>query len=234
MKMRELEERTGVHREVIRIYLRNGLIPQPERPRRTIALYGEEHVQAIAAIKRLQRESRLTLAQIKSLMDGQGAEARIEASAFDQLEQLVAHRIGGIGPPVMVDSMLDRYPHAVEDAHVLERVGILEILRTDQGFALSMANAQMVRIWGEMRKLGFDSSLNYSAEVLGFYSEAADFIGQWEARTFLERADGRIDVEDAATMIEHAMPLMLSFFELLRRRAFFHHFERIRKKSSEE
>ncbi|OYW84536.1 MAG: hypothetical protein B7Z20_10635, partial [Sphingobium sp. 32-64-5] len=116
MKMRELEERTGVHREVIRIYLRNGLIPQPERPRRTVAVYGEEHVQAIAAIRRLQRESRLTLAQIKSLMEGGGAEARVEASAFDQLEQLVAHRIGGDGSPVTIASLLDRYPEAEQDA----------------------------------------------------------------------------------------------------------------------
>ncbi|WP_390902446.1 MerR family DNA-binding transcriptional regulator [Sphingomonas bisphenolicum] len=30
--MRELEERTGVHRETIRVYLREGLIPEPARP----------------------------------------------------------------------------------------------------------------------------------------------------------------------------------------------------------
>ena len=37
MKMRELEQRTGVHRETIRVYLREGLIPEPERPRKTVA-----------------------------------------------------------------------------------------------------------------------------------------------------------------------------------------------------
>lgn len=228
MKMRELEERTGVHREVIRIYLRNGLIPQPERPRRTVAVYGEEHVQAIAAIRRLQRESRLTLAQIKSLMEGGGAEARVEASAFDQLEQLVAHRIGGDGSPVTIASLLDRYPEAEQDARSLEKIGILEIIRTPQGEALSISAAQLVRIWGEMRKAGFDRHLDYTPDILGFYIDAADFVGRWEATTFLERTHGRIDVDEAATMVEHALPLMLDFFGLLRQRAFFRHVDALR------
>ncbi len=231
MKMRELEERTGVHREVIRVYLREGLIPQPERPRRTVAVYGEEHVQAIAAIKRLQRESRLTLGQIKSLIAGEGAEARIEASAFDQLEQLVAHRSSTEDAPVPIAALAERYPHAAEDARTLARIGILEILPGDDGDALSISAAQLVRIWGEMRKHGFDAQLDYSPEILGFYTEAADFVGRWEATTFLERTDGRINVAEAAAMVEHALPLMLDFFGLLRQRAFFRHVEALRKRS---
>ena len=41
MKMRELEARTGVDREVIRVYFRKGLLPEPHRPARTAADYGE-------------------------------------------------------------------------------------------------------------------------------------------------------------------------------------------------
>lgn len=231
MKMRELEERTGVHREVIRVYLRHGLIPQPERPRRTLALYGEDHVQAITAIRRLQRESRLTLTQIKSLLDGDGAEARVDASAFDHLEQLVAHRTGGDGQPVTIASMLERYPSAAADARTLEKIGILEILSTPQGEALSITSAQLVRIWGEMRKGGFDAGLDYSPDILGFYNEAADFVGRWEARTFLDHASGKVSIEEAVRLIEHALPLMLDFFGLLRQRAFLRHLEVIRNRA---
>lgn len=223
MKMRELETRTGVHREVIRVYLRDGLIPQPERPRKTVAIYGEEHVLAIAAIKRLQRESRLSLAQIKSLMNGDSAQGRIEASAFEDLEQLVAHRAGGDGQPVTIASMLDRYPDAAEDARVLAEIGVLQMMATPQGQALTITDAQLVRIWGEMRKAGFDGHLDYTPEILGFYTEAADFVGKWEAKTFLERTAGRISVGEAAHLVEQALPLMLDFFGLLRQRAFFHH-----------
>lgn len=228
MKMRELEDRTGVHRETIRVYLREGLIPEPERPRKTVADYGEEHVQAILSVRRLQRENRLTLAQIKAIIGGEGTEGRVEASAFDQLEQLVAHRVGVDGPPVTIASLLERYPHAAEDACTLAKIGILDIIETDQGEALSITCAQLVRIWGDMRKAGFDQRLDYTPDILGFYTEAADFVGRWEASTFMERVDGHIDVAEAATMVEHALPLMLDFFGLMRQRAFFRHVEAIR------
>jgi len=228
MKMRELEDRTGVHRETIRVYLREGLIPEPARPRKTVAEYGEEHVQAILAVRRLQRQNRLTLAQIKAIIGGEGTERRVEASAFDQLEQLVAHRVGEDGPPVIIASLLDRWPYAAQDARTLASIGILDIIQTEQGDALSITCAQLVRIWGEMRQAGFDQRLNYTPDILGFYSQAADFVGRWEATTFLARVDGHVAVDDAAIMVEHALPLMLDFFGLLRQRAFFAHVEAIR------
>lgn len=234
MKMRELEERTGVNRETIRVYLRHKLIPEPSRPRRTVAHYGEEHVQAILSVRRLQRENRLTLLQIQTIIAGKGSEFRVEASAFDQLEQLVAHRAGEDGPPVAIASLLARYPHAAEDAYTLRRIGIVEIIDSEQGESLSITAAQLVRIWGDMRAVGFDQRLDYNPEILGFYTEAADFVGKWEAKTFMERVEGHIDVDQAATMLEHALPLMLDFFGLMRQRAFFRHVDAIRGGTSDK
>lgn len=226
--MRDLEERTGVHRETIRVYLRHKLIPKPKRPALNVADYDEKHVMAIMAIRHLQRDSRLTLAQISALMDGDGAQGRVGASAFDKLEQLVAHRAGGGGPPVAIASLLEHYPYADQDARILASIGILDIIETEGGDMLSLSSAQFVRIWGDMRKAGFDDHLNYTPEVLGFYTEAADFVGRWEATTFLQRVEGKIDVDEAARMVEQALPLMLDFFGLLRQHAFFRHFNAIR------
>ena len=55
MKMRELERRTGVNRETIRVYLREGLLKAPLRPKANVAEYDESHVQGILAIRELQR-----------------------------------------------------------------------------------------------------------------------------------------------------------------------------------
>lgn len=230
MKMRELEERTGVHREVIRLYLRNRLIPEPDRPKRTVAIYGEHHVQAITTVRKLQHESRLTLPQIKSLMEGAGSNSRVDSGALDHLEQLVAHQDGEDVGPVMIDVLLERYPHALEDARILASIGIVTILQGPDGEALSLSDAEMVRVWGEMRRAGFDARLGYTPDVLGFYVEAADFVGKWEASTFLERIEGKISAEEAAGLIRHALPLMLNFFGVLRQRAFFRHFESLRAK----
>ena len=71
MKMRELEVRTGLNRETIRVYLRNGLVPEPVRPKHNVADYDESHVTAIIAVRDLQRDSGLTLNQIKNVLNGQ-------------------------------------------------------------------------------------------------------------------------------------------------------------------
>lgn len=233
MKMRELEQRTGVHREVVRLYLRHGLIPEPDRPKRTVAIYGEHHVQAIATVRRLQHDSRLTLPQIKALMDGAGSSSRVDSGTLDQLEQLVAHYSGEDMGPVPLTALLGQYPNACEDARTLDAIGIVTVLQAPDGEALSISDAQMVRIWGDMRRAGFDARLGYTPEILGFYIEAADFVGKWEASTFLDRIEGRVAVEEAAELVQHALPLMLNFFGVLRQRAFFRHFGSIRSKPDE-
>ncbi len=44
MKMQDLERATGVGRETIRFYIREGLLPQPTRPSRNVAWYDESFV----------------------------------------------------------------------------------------------------------------------------------------------------------------------------------------------
>ena len=41
MKMGELEQRTGVNRETIRVLIRKGLVPEPDKPKATVAHYNE-------------------------------------------------------------------------------------------------------------------------------------------------------------------------------------------------
>jgi DNA-binding transcriptional MerR regulator len=214
MKMRELEERTGVHRETIRVYLRYELVPPPSRPRKTTADYGEEHVKAIMAVRRLQQDSRLTLPQIKALMNGDANEKRVSANVFSHLEQIVAARVGLDDHLVSLDALAIRYKHARKDARALAAFDAIGIIPDEAG------DAELLSIWGEMRNEGFLEDLDFSPKMLDFYVEAARFVGGWEARTFLDRTEGRIDEEAAAMMIERALPLMLNFFGLLRRKEF--------------
>jgi DNA-binding transcriptional MerR regulator len=227
MRMQELEQRTGVHREVIRIYLRHGLIPEPQRPSRTRAVYDESHVRTIAAVRRLQTEDRLSLPEIKALITGGRAEDRIAPGAVEQLERLVSHRSGTAEPPVTIAALAERYPHAAEDARTLAAIGLIQVIETPQGDSLSFSSAQLVRIWGEMRESGFTAAIDYAPDILGFYRRAADFVGAWEARTFHARTNGRVPLDQAAQMVEHALPLMLDFFGHLRRQSFFAHLERL-------
>src|SRR5438105_1615621 len=82
MRMSELAERTGVPRETIHFYLREGLLPRPRKGGRTVAFYGEEHVERLKTNRRL-REKYLPLSVIRRLLDAPmaGDERDVDALA---------------------------------------------------------------------------------------------------------------------------------------------------------
>ncbi|MFW2828762.1 MerR family transcriptional regulator [Sphingomonas sp. ID0503] len=219
MKMRDLEARTGVNRETIRVFFRNGLLPEPHRPARNVADYDETHVRAILAVRELQRDSGLTLAQIKSALAG-NASRRLEAGAFHHLEELLATRVGIGAETVPVDVLHDSNPSAETDVDALEQLGLVSPQREDGGVRLTLSDAKLIEIWGRMRQVGFIEQIGFSPDILSYYREASEYVAANEARLFLERVSGRIDEERAATMLQQALPLMLDFFGLLRQKSF--------------
>ncbi len=220
MKMRELEGKTGVNRETIRVYFREGLLPEPSRPARNVADYGDDHVRGILAVRKLQRESGMTLPQIRLMLDGGGAARSLGASAFQHLEELVAARVGVQQGMVLLTSMLADNPKARIDARALDRIGVIDLMRSPEGDCMSITDAGLVRIWGRMRSVGFDEGHGFPPEIVDYYTKAAEYVAGKEAQLFLDRVEGLVAENEAAAMLEFALPAMLDFFGLIRLKAF--------------
>jgi DNA-binding transcriptional MerR regulator len=221
MKMQELERRTGVNREVIRILLRKGLIPEPRRPARNAADYDEAHVRAIATVRDLQRNGRLTLDQIGDLVEGRGLEPHASNGAYQHLESLLAMRFGvDETPRIALSQLAGRLSHADHDARIFATMGMVEIVETPDGAMLSLGDARLVEIWGHIREAGFMEERGFSPENIAFYQRAAEMIAGEEVRVFLEGSGGRIAEDRAAAMLQTALPMMLDFLGLLRLKAF--------------
>ncbi|MEZ4299430.1 MAG: MerR family transcriptional regulator [Polyangiaceae bacterium] len=76
MRMAELALRSGVARETIHFYLREGLLPRPRKAGRTVAYYDEEHLSRLKLIRTLREEKYLPLAVIRKLLDSPAAAER--------------------------------------------------------------------------------------------------------------------------------------------------------------
>ncbi len=220
MKMRELEEKTGVNRETIRVYFREGLLPEPSRPARNVADYGEDHIRGILAVRKLQRESGMTLPQIRQVLKGGGSARSLGASALQHLEELVASRVGVQQGLVSIKTMLETNPKARIDAKALNKIGVIELINSPEGESVSITDASLVSIWGRMRTVGFDEAHGFPPEILDYYIEAAEYVAGKEAQLFLERVEGLVGEDEAAAMLEFALPAMLDFFGLIRLKAF--------------
>ena len=68
MKLRELISRTGVSKETIQFYLREGVLPKPRKRGKGQADYGENYIELIELIKDLQEKHFLPLAVIKKII----------------------------------------------------------------------------------------------------------------------------------------------------------------------
>ena len=220
MKMSELEQRTGVNRETIRVFIRRGLLAQPERPKPTVAHYTEDHVRGILAIRQLQQNYHMTLNQIANVMQGRPLEQRVEATAFSHLQELVAAATGIQAQLVPIESLCADNPHAGSDAKAFEALRLMERIRSKGSYLVSQTDAQLLAIWSQMRAAGFDEAANFHPDTLDHYFKAADYLAHAEAEKFLARTEGRIAEGAAAEMLRTALPLMLDFFGLLRMKFF--------------
>lgn len=219
MKMRELEQRTGVNRETIRVYLRQGLLPQPRRPARNVADYGEEHVRAILSIRRLKTEQRLPLALIRRAIEGDPVAVPADASVLTQIEQLVGARLGLHESLVPVAALVARNPRAASDARTLHGIGAVRLQRRAGRPVLSRVDAQLVALWGDMRAAGFTEERGFEPSVARIHVESAERLARQEVRAFLDGLAGRERTAPAAAMVDAALSTMLAFFGLVRTRA---------------
>jgi len=66
--MSELVKRSGVPKSTILYYIKEGLLPQPQKPKPNLHLYDEEMVERIDLISYLQKQFDASIAEIKSIM----------------------------------------------------------------------------------------------------------------------------------------------------------------------
>ncbi|MGQ0699616.1 MAG: MerR family transcriptional regulator [Panacagrimonas sp.] len=218
MKMQELEKRTGVRREMIHFYFRNGLLPDPARPKPNVAEYGDEHVRSILSVRRLQSEQRLSIDEIKKALNGHAAAVPGDAMTFRHLDELVAARLGADQTLMPLSSLADRNPKAETDAKALHKVGAIELVTRKGQRYLSRLDAQIVATWGDMRAAGFTEELGFDANLVSIYVGRAKDLAKAEIAAYLERVP-HFPKEKKADWAQPGLTLMGTIFSLLRMKA---------------
>ena len=218
LKMKELEAETGVGREAIRFYISEGLLPEPERPKRNVAFYTEEHVARIRAIKRLQERRYLPLSVIRNLLEHD--RVLTASTAMPGLEHLV---------PVLVDGATPEPPRpltevarraGLPETEVREMVGLGIVSLREDG-CMDFRDAAIVDVWGRLRAVGFTRERGYEPSTLGTYVDMTRWLARDEVARFLERLSGRMDARAAAELGAEGVLLGNELVALLRTRAIF-------------
>jgi len=217
MKMRDLEKRTGVNRETIRVYLRHGLIPEPERPKPNVALYNEDHVRSILTVRHLQKEKRLSLPLIKRAIEGDNTALPADAiNAFPHLDSLIESRAGVEQRLVSLAALQKSNDYAESDAEVLASIGALDIIQYRGKAHVSTIDAQLISIWSKMREAGFTEEAGFSPTVCKMHLEAGEALAHRELNVFLRTLSGKKAADPTADMAQAALTHMIGFVGIIR------------------
>jgi DNA-binding transcriptional MerR regulator len=215
--MRELEKASGVGRETIRYYIREGLLPEPDRASRNSASYNDGHVSRLRAIKRLQEERFLPLAVIRSLLDGEDGDRWLAPTAFPMLDALLAARLeaGGTArlPVAGVIAELG------SDARVIDEHAATGMISIDADGTMSARDAGILASIKELGDIGFTEELGFTGEQMRFYLDFVEWVTTQEMRLFLQGTAGHVGEAQALDMAERGVSVINELLSQLRTRA---------------
>lgn len=197
--MKDLEARTDVSREAIHFYLREGLLPEPERPKRNVALYSEEHVSRIRLIKRLQEERFLPLSVIREMLD-RADVASEQGGGLAAFELNLSSLLNGDVPEpdqpltaVAVKAGMDP-----ADVQRLVDAGVVQAVDRDGEACLDFRDAAIVEHWGRLLDSGYRDEPGYDESYLARFSGIVQTLAEAEVDLFLDAFGSELTREAAA------------------------------------
>ena len=212
MRMRDLEKASGVGRETIRFYIREGLLPEPDKSSPNSARYSDVHVARLKAIKRLQEERFLPLAVIRTLLEADDGDKWLLPNVFPTLDAMLAQRLEEAGPARLAIADLG-LPHAVTE-HLDD--GLVEVAADG---TVSARDAAILRTIQRLNDIGFSPELGFDGGQMRLYNVLIDWLTAQEIRHFLQHTAGHVGEAKALDMAEQGISVINDLLGQLRTRA---------------
>jgi DNA-binding transcriptional MerR regulator len=200
MKMKELEQRSGVSRETIRFYIREGLLPTPYKPKRNVASYDESHLERLEAIRVLVEDPHMTLGLVRRILMGQATPIGEHPGSFPNFAQILEKKLHPKDGDQLVPlaNITAKYPQAPRYAKAFETKRIITIRRRRGQSFLSKDDAEILEQWVGTRGKGFKEEYGFGPDGIDPYVEAINAIVAPVAKHFLVHAGGHMSEEDMA------------------------------------
>jgi DNA-binding transcriptional MerR regulator len=204
LKMKDLERATGVGREAIRFYIREGLLPEPERPARNVAWYDESFIERILLVKKLQTERYLPLSVIKGVVAGDQTPTPDEVQTLIDLHGRLRSNESGdaVRIPEKLSGLAKRVGLPVREILAMAKVEAVAVVTRDGDQWLEGPDLSVVEVWADSRRAGFDEAAGFSATTLRMYVEFCRWLVREELRNFTSTVTGKVDPERVQRMAE--------------------------------
>jgi DNA-binding transcriptional MerR regulator len=207
LKMRDLSRLTGLDRQTIHFYIKEGVLPEGEKTGRNTALYREEHLQRLNLIKRLQREQFLPLRVIAQVLENGGGTTKEETALLHGVRARLPLDLR------VSDSKQIRVKDAAKKASVSER----DVIELNRAGLLTLSEGALpddqlfhIEFYGALVRAGLTRELGFSPKDLVIVADALDTLFAEEKRLLLERLK-HLDPSAVAGVVERTLPIVSQY-----------------------
>ncbi|MGQ5701239.1 MerR family transcriptional regulator [Sandaracinobacteroides sp. A072] len=202
--MRDLEKASGISRETIRFYIREGLLPEPERTHRNSATYTEEHLSRLFAIRRLKDERFLPLSVIRALFEGDQPDW-LEQQMMPEIDHLLRARLDAEEEPVDAVGFVQSL--GGDPDHLADTIAA-GVVNVGPDGRLSPRDARILRLLVEASRIGFTRERGYAGAGFGRLAEIMRSLAESEVRDFLARVAPNVGELEAVDMAERGIGIL--------------------------
>jgi DNA-binding transcriptional MerR regulator len=204
MRMRDLEKASGVSRETIRFYIREGLLPEPDRTHRNSATYGDEHLARLLTIRRLKDERFLPLSVIRSLFAGESPKW-LEPEMLPEIDHLLRARLDAEGE--RVDAAQFVMANGGDPDHLANTIAAGVIAPAADG-TISPRDQRIMRLLIDGTRIGFTRERGYAGAEMGRIAAVMHELADLEVREFFAYVAPHVGELEAADMAERGIGLI--------------------------
>ena len=218
MKIRDLVERTGVSRETVHYYIRDGLLPKPRKRGRNIADYDDSYVERIRMIKELQDNYFLPLAVIKNILKNRKKSP--EGQSFQSLRREYFRPVDQLLPTEIAGEEAFRKATGLGRKWLvkMEEWGIISPELRDGEKVYSQDDITLGKLVVEMDEIGIGVKDGFDPEALKHYRDMFRDIVVMSHKYYIEATLGKVSPEEFSKRIVQGREIMSAFFYHLYRK----------------
>jgi DNA-binding transcriptional MerR regulator len=218
LKIRELVKHTGVSKETIHYYIREGLLPKPRKQGRNIAEYDESYIERIHLIKEFQDRYFFPLGVIKNILKNQRKSPEVQSflnlrrEYFRPVDQFLPNEIVGEEPFRSETGLGRKWLAKMEEWNIINP----EV--RDSMKVYSQDDITLGKLVVKMGDIGLGPKDGFDPEALKHYLDKFREIAIMSQKYYIETALGKLSPEEFSKRIAQGREIMSLFFYHLYRK----------------
>ena len=212
LRMREVCARTGLARSTIHHYIREGILPKPQKTGRNTALYDEDFVRRAQLVRTLQEKTHMPLASIRDTLNGMpdAAVDMIDPERFTGVTRTIADSLRLASERELSRAeLVERSGLSAAELDGMAAVGLIDRIERNGRTSYSPIDARIVLTFARIREAGATPERGFgsSPQIVAAYRKHLGELARVEARTMVTMMKSLTEVDIEEFVQQMAEPL---------------------------